>query len=534
MIRPLLLLMPTVALLAADLPLGTPRLHLWRDGAALQWTVDLPPGDHTALLPTEQVGTVTVTGAAWRLEERSAPAGAEPLPPAWEVLRQERNAWAAERLRWTATADAHQAQGRRLERALPGVTEFAGAQAALEAWLAEDAARVARDTDLTARHGTLQRRAQDLLGPRARGEDLLALHQVLDHPVLTAEELAAAWARRPRPEVLTRVLHLTGTGPARISLAVEDVTWTPAATLAVAGTTTTLHRQARVTKPASWDLGTIPVTVSTTAQRAPLTGPEARPANLHLRDLHPREGSTVAVGQRDAAAETPPVRLSAIDPPSAAPKAEVGQAAAADAAPLADPPGLAETWDLGPLVLGAGATQVIVDRPAAPVTVVDDQVALWPESGPMPQRRLGIRLDDRPLQAGPLTLVVDGATVATQTVPATAPASVLWFLAGEDAQVYAADPQPWDLTGEDLGPRRRISGATTRLHNLGTAPRTVTVMRTLPVPRSEGLAIVPHPRTTPGGRALEPGLWTWTLTLPPGGSVDFAQGWVATSDRLDL
>jgi len=186
------------------------------------------------------------------------------------------------------------------------------------------------------------------------------------------------------------------------------------------------------------------------------------------------------------------------------------------------------------MALGAGVTQAIADRPAATVTVVGDQTALWPGSGPIPQRRLGIRLDDRPLQAGLLTLVVDGAVVATQDVPAAPPASVHWLLAGEDPSVFAETPQPWDLTGEETGPRRRISGTTTRLRNLGPAARTVTVVRTLPVARSEGLTIVHHPRTNGGGRALEPGLWTWTLTVPAGGSVDFAEGWVATSDRLDL
>lgn len=541
MIRPLLLLVPIVAAMTAEVPLGIPRLNLWRDGAALVWTVALTPGEHTAVLPAERFGVVAVRGATWHLEERTETAPAEPLPPAWEALRAARNRWAADRLRWTATGAAHQAQDRRLLRALPGTVDPIAAQAAIDAWLGEDALRAARDSELVARYGDLARQAQDLLGQRSRDEDLLALDQVQQHPVLTAEELAAAWARRPRPEIRSRVLHLAGTGPAVVSLDLPDLTWTPAATLVVSGTSAALHRQARIVKPADLDLGTVPVTVSTSSRRPALAAPEPRPVALRLRDLHPQEGRTVAVGTRTAEAETAPVRLLSVDAPAmevAKGREEAVAEGPVTPAGLPEGPvtstGLAETWDLGPLALGAGVTLATADRPAAPVTVVGDLVALWPGAGPIPVRRLGIRLDDRPLQAGPLTLVVEGTVIATQDQPLAPPGSLQWWQAGEDRAIFAEDPQVWDLKDEVISPRRRVSGTITRLHNLGTTPRAVTVVRTLPVARSEGLAIIHHPRTTPGGTTLEPGLWSWTLTIPPGGTQDFAEGWIATSDHLDL
>ena len=538
----------------------TPRLLVFRDGALMEWQMELPPGSHRLDLPDRPRGRVQVDGAAWRVEDTDESV-APPQPAALAELCRERNRWAAESNRRTDRATAHAAAERRLRARLPALADQPAPatttwQQALDALLEESAALTTETARLAALKADLADRATQAVGIQTRATAILALDQPETVPVLTLPAMAAVWAEQARTTVHRRrvVLATAATSPVTVRLHLTQVRWEPAAVLTLAGDKLSLVRQARLTKPADLDLGTLPVRVATAVLTPPLEGPQERPVRGSLRELNAGEGKQVAIGSTSGhwaqARELPALAETPSPTPAAAQDQVQGRSnisskelreTAVELDEVSPPPsaptpaGLAETWDLGPVALPKGESQTVCDRPATQPARIADEWALIPAAGPVLIRRLGVKLDDQPLQPGLLTLVVDGLPAGSTTLEAKPAGSVLWLRAGEDPTLFAGEAEPWDLKEEKPTTSHQVSGTTLPIHNLGTAPRQVTIYRTWPLSRSAEITVGLHPKTTPGQQIVEPGVLRWTLTIPAGEAAKLDLGWlVEANGNLNL
>lgn len=536
--RALLPLLLASALAGAEPALVPQALVVHRDGARLHCTVAVPAGTTTVAIPWRRAGAISARGAAWSLADEPVPAAAAERPG--DDLRRlvlERNLLAVEEQTLTGRRAAHARSGERIRTGLTAAAAQTGLdpapwQRSLDAWLAERDALDAATAKLDAQRASLRERAV-ALAPDA-GDWL----RVDRREALGYDEAERAVAGVPRPASTRRVLRLATSAPATVAVEIEmPVLWSPSAVLTMAGPEARLVRVATLTKPDDLDLGTLPVTVTTTPLAPVLQGGDAPRIRVAGQPIPTPDRRRVVTGATASQWSEAPVSAGVTIPvpdsvAALAPAAARAPAAAPPAAPtgpeplLPDPDAPALAWDLGPLALAAGETAVAAQRPPAPVTVVADEWALVPEIAPVAIRRLQIRLDDQPLLGGVLALLVDGAPAGSGEVDSQPAGALLALRAGEDAAVFAAPAVAWSVAPSEQTARRQRQGSTIAVHNLGEAPRTVALYRTMPVSRSAELKITPAAGTSEGSTAVEPGVLRWTLTLAPGTRQEIGLGWV--------
>ena len=528
---------------AADLPLGEPlRLDVHADGALLTWQVDVPSGEYRIELPYALTAEVKVSGATWSVSQETLPGAANPPIAALPALVAERNALC---IQLSATAGRRAALERetvRLRTLLAaavarGSTDGKSWQASLDATLAECTALDRLDAEQALARTALLTKAESLIGTNAW------LTCMADTQPLGVGEATRVLAVAVIPPHFRRVLHVSSGAPATVlvTAVLHDVRWMPAAQLLVANGTARLVRQARLQKPASVALAALPVTVTSQPLIPVLDGPEPRPVRIVSDavglDSRRRVEQTVSSGdwgQHAAPTESSNAKAATIEG-AAEWKAVADAPVALLASPIDVEPGRAVRWDLGTVVLPVDEVTVVVDRPSVPLLVASDEWAVAPAISPVALRRFGVRVDEQPLLAGPLTLVLDGTVVATQMMPMHPPGAVLTLRAGEDAAIFAEPAVAWTIAATEQSEKRRREGHTVALRNLGEQARTVALYQTMPVSRSVELIVQPAEATTAGSTLVQPGLLRWEVTLAPGERREIALGWtLSTSGGLKL
>ncbi len=184
-----------------------------------------------------------------------------------------------------------------------------------------------------------------------------------------------------------------------------------------------------------------------------------------------------------------------------------------------------QTWSLGHVQLSADTATIATDADTATLPVVGDEWALIPEISPLVLRHLSVRLDDKPLLGGQVSLVVDGALIANEYLPAASPGLVLHLRAGEDDHAYVDTDVAWDVDPSAQTPTHQRIGRDRWIWNLGDKPRQLTVYLAMPVSHSKEVSVTLDPASTPDATTVEPGVLRWTITLAPGAATRLGLGW---------
>jgi hypothetical protein len=268
----------------------------------------------------------------------------------------------------------------------------------------------------------------------------------------------------------------------------QDISWRPAARVAINGAKAELIRQAVVRCPAELVLPPMPVRFEAAGLQRDLEGPaviarvvdaQSAPVSTH------RSVRTIARSDAWGAAPAP-----------------AGAAA------------LDESWEVARLAIDgtAGEAQVELDR--GPLAIEADEWLLAPELASTLRRRVALRLDRRPFLGGGLELVVDGLVAAAQELPPEPAGGLLQVCAGTDERIFVADARPVQ-EDPDRPANRRNGGTVRRLRNLSQEPVRFACYLTRPV--SEAAAIsVALDGTTAGWKEARPGVLRWELEIPPG------------------
>ncbi len=556
-------------------------LSVHSDGAQLIYRLELAAGRFRVAIPARVAGELSVRGAtAWSVATEHATLPLPALPPGLLALLPARNQFAA------AVARHEQAQAlcERTRAAVaarlpalanaPGV-DGAAWQAAIDGWSklrAETDAELAR---LERQRLELADQARALAVAGGDAPALLSLPEATGGAgttvplVVSADELARAWAAQPLPEVATRWLLVDLAAAATVTICEErfDVTWTPAAELYVAADGhARLVRLARIAKPTGLALGTIATAVSTEPlDRGMVAPPEIR-VQVVGEDIRRSTGRRVASGSTSAdweRAKAAPAAAAVAGGKEATVGAQLGKIVAAEQAdsvhdvltagqnapPMAmdriadqaahdpalrrssDVPRLAQDgderqWEVGPIALPEGVASVAATLASGAVAVQADEWVLIPVQSPVAIRRLALRLDDQPLLAGPLTLLVDGVPLATERAPFAGPGALLHVRGAEDDAVFTPASTPWKVPPEEQTERHQRQGGDRTVRNLGTERRTVRFYATIPISRSKELVVDVDAATTPGYEVVEPGVLRWSLVLEPGAEKTVAVGYV--------
>ena len=549
------------------------------DGARLHHRIALPAGRHYLRLAGTVANDIAVTGAAaWLTRVVARPHARPVLPPALENLLADRNrlqaAARALRVRGAVIDDAIRELAEQVPRLAHAANPDPAAwQASLDALLA---AKAKLDTDLAA-----DAAERDLL--RVRGDALLPTRDpgAADATVLLGLEAAAplvldavdverTWHEQAVPSDDVRLVVVDCPAPATIDVCERrpDLYWTPAAAIVVAGKDVRLIRRCLITKMEASDFGAPTVVVSTDPLQPDLAIPAPRPVALHAEPIARGERRIVvstslgsdwgeAVRSADAAAvliPTPAVAsaggssltIDRTDPKAVQDLAKIttGQAPSGAAngsfvsqnrpvneAPPARPaypddgPMRLQSWTLGTIQLAAHTATIATDAGTSTLTVVGDEWALIPEIAPLAVRHLSVLLDDKPLLAGALSLVVDGKLIASENVPAASPGQMLHLRAGEDDRAYVDTDVAWDIDPAAQTPTHQRIGRDRWIWNLSDQPRTMTVYLTMPVSHSKEVTVTLDPATTPDATTVEPGVLRWTITLAPGTATRLGLGW---------
>lgn len=494
-------------LLAADPVLGPPvRVEIALDGARLAFPVELPAGGGDVVLPRGAGLPVRIEGAeAWHLHEgtgrRSAPPLPEPASPLLAELTdlQLRLASHADRL---AAADA-------AATAMLGHVAAAGAQPAawqepLDALLAERERLHGEAPILASAYAALHARATAIASEAIDLASVLALPVPGQEADLAAPptlaELGRRWEAAAESTGERRVLHLArrAAGTATVVFERRDVSWRPAARVAVAGRTAELIRQAVITCPSDLVLPAVPVRFEAAGLQRDLEGPaltarvvdaQSAPVSTH------RSVRTVVRADGWGAAPAP-----------------AGAAA------------LEESWELARLAIDGAAGEARVELDRGPLAIEADEWLLAPELASTLRRRLALRLERRPFLGGDLELVVDGLAAAAQELPAEPAGGLLQLCAGSDERIFVAATEPVQ-DDPDRPANRRRGGAARRVRNL--SGETVRFACYLTRPVSEAAAIsVALDGSTPGWAEPRPGVLRWDLELKPGEERVLTAAWV--------
>jgi len=518
-------------LAAADVPLGEPqRLDVHADGALLTWRLDMPAGDHRVELPYALTAELRVSGAAWSVTQETVAGAANQPHAAVPALVNERNALGVQLSALAGRRSALERETVRLRTLLAaavarGSTDGKAWQASLDAVVAECTALDRLDAEHAVARTALLAKAESLMGTSAW------LNGISEAQPLGVGEVNRALAKTAIPVHFRRILHVSSVVPATVlvTAVVHDVRWTPAAHVLVANGTARLVRQARLQKPAAMNLAALPVTVTSQPLMPILAGPEPRPVriisnavNMDSRRRVEQTASSGDWGQQASAPAASSPAASGLDAPAAR---EVAAPIPPPASPIDVEPGRAVRWDLGAVALPVDEVTIVVDRPSQPLVIVCDEWAIAPAISPVALRRFGVRVDEQPLLAGPLTLVLEGTVVATQSMSMHPPGAVLTLRAGEDAAIFAEPAVAWSIPATEQSEKRRRDGHTLALRNFAEQARTVALYQTMPVSRSVELIIHCAEATTAGFTLVQPGLLRWDVTLAPGERREFALGW---------
>lgn len=538
--RPLILLVP--ALLAA-LELPTPSLELHPDGARVAWTLTLPAGHHQVDLPAWCGKALTVSGASsWSYQEE--PGVPAPFPEAVAALLGERNrlvasaAGQAAALAAFATAEQRWRDAVTL-RASAGEADTATWQAGLEALISERTRLDAEGLRLEAARRALTGRAFAAGGTVAVG----ALGLEGSDP-LTATTLANAWSRSvgaggPRAHL---DLQLAAAGTVRLEEQRRDCRWIAECDLRLgAAGSAVLVRRAVVKKPAVFAPGRITVIASAAPLSPQLAAPQPPEVWLLARPVADALRKLVSSGNRQVTWEDVPAASTMM-----ARSAPGGDAATADIAGMeirgragssvSEQPRDVEVstvevapssvvFDLGSLDLASGTDRLVAALGETTLAISADEWAFFPEDRPTALRRVTVKLDGRPLLPGRIRVASAGQLPVEGTVPWIPGGGSLTVCAGIDERLVVTTNSAWEVWPGTNTKQRRREGRDTWLINASPRPVTVAVYRTMPVSTVEEVVVEPDPGTTPGGKAVIPGLLRWEILLPPGMPTRIGVGW---------
>jgi len=500
------------ALVAGDVTLGQPqRLDLYQDGGRLLHRIDLPAGATRFALPMDLGTVVQVDGAdAWHEEQRRDSVAVMPLPAALAPLLDEANRLTA-RHEALAERDAIATRlGEDIRTRLPLRALDAAPDAAT--WQASIDALATLRREMADERLALDEAFRDLCerADATRVGDL-ALGQVLALDTLasttrprTLAQLTRRWQGLTEGVADTRALVLERrvAGPVSVLIERRDLGWQPQARLLVAGGKATLVRQARITAPDTLRLPAIAARLIAGGRSQPLTGIAVQPRRVEPGSAQVADRRSVQITRRPAD----------------------WQEQDADE-PLADAGERVQSWPLAGFTLDGTPGMQVVELQSGPIELVADEWLLAPELRPVLARRLSVRLDARPLLAGPLDLVVDGSVLGRQSIGTIAQASVLTLSGGEDQRIFVTARKSWD-EDPNRPPNRKREGEQFTLRNLGDAALRFTCYLTVPVSAAAELTRTVDPQTTAGWAETHPGILRWTIELKAGEERVLERGWI--------
>jgi hypothetical protein len=555
---------------AADVQLPVPtRAELHFDGSRLLYQVALPAGSHRVLLPERCAAAVTVRGAAAWTQVRETRERPRPvLPDALPGLLAERNKLVAAERELAARAAELDAEQHDVQTLLPRLARGDKPdpqqwQRALDALLAAgaklDADRLAQQRAREA----LIARAERLMPAPSQASEVLALGS--DGPLLLdGDELSRRWQGLPVGVDQWRALAVSLPVAGNVTVVEErdDLRWSPAAVVGIAGGKATLERRCVIAKADALDFGMLPAIASTERMHPSLAVPDLRPVAVRAEPVVKSERKVISSGSSASDWNAEKYRAAVVPDKNGHASAAEGQVQAAEAAPAkpdadveagdrtlagveaesttptvataaresAPPPPVESSlqpqeWDLGQVALPARVSSVAVAAASVEVAVANDEWALVPELSRVAIHRVDVRVDDHPLLAGPLTVVVDGRLIATQRCDGAAAGQTLHLRAGEDDTVYVDTDVAWEVDPAGQTPTHQRHGRDRWIWNLGAKPRSLRVYLTMPVSRAQELKVTVDGATTPGSEAVEPGVLHWTLDLPSGGPTRLGLGW---------
>ncbi|MBA3699156.1 MAG: hypothetical protein H0W78_09900 [Planctomycetes bacterium] len=500
---------------AATMALTPPtRLELYRDGGRFIHHVSVPAGRTQIVLSAVHGQLIQVDGAdAWVVEQRIDQAAQEPMPPLLtelaiavaELEREERVIVGQEE---TVTRLAHELEQRIGQRAVGHGDETAAWQEALDGMVAlRTEVMLRRLKWLAAKRVLRERSSQETLPGLTYGE-VLGLDSGepaldLSDPQTGAERAwrnATASSMRSRTLVIERAVA----GPVSVVTERPDVLWTPRARLLITNGVGRLVRQASVSVPPGLSLGALPARLIGGTRSQPLAGAPLERRVVLADDAPTAERRSVTTTRRAA-----------------------GWAGAGSAIATRE-----QTWELPALTLSAGpdhAAEVVAELQNSVVELTADEWVLAPGLSPVLVRRLSVRLDARPLAAGSLELVVDGAVLGRRDLPETGAGTILPLAAGEDQRVFLAATTPWE---DDLNRpvNRKREGGEFRLRNLSSDPVSFACYLTRPISAAKGVTVTVDPATTAGWKETQPGILRWQLTLKPGEEFPLTVGWMIEAE----
>lgn len=490
------------------------RLELYRDGGRFIHHLAVPAGRTQITLSAVHGQLLQVDGAdAWVVEQRIDRAAQEPMPPLLTELaialadleREERVIIGQEE---TVVRLTHELEQRIGQRAIGPGNETGAWQEALDGMVAlRTEVMLRRLKWLAAKRALRERANQDAL-PGLTFGDVLGIDSSEPTPDLSDPQSGAerAWRNATASSTRSRTLVIERAAAGPISVITErtDVRWTPRARLLITKGAGRLVRQASISVPPGLVLGALPARLIGGARSQPLAG--------------------AALEQRVVAADTAPTaeRRSVTTTSRAA-----GWAGSAAAIATRE-----QTWELPALTLSAGpdlAAEVVAELQNSVVELTADEWVLAPGLSPVLVRRLSVRLDARPLAAGSLELVVDGAVLGRRDLPDTGAGTILPLAAGEDQRVFLAATKPW-AEDPNRPVNRKRDGGDYRLRNLSNDQVTFACYLTRPVSAAKGVTVTVDPATTAGWKETQPGILRWELTLKPGEEFPLTAGWVIEAE----
>jgi hypothetical protein len=490
------------------------RLELYRDGARFVHQVVVPAGRTHIALTVLQGDLVQVDGAdAWLVEQRIDRAAQPPMPPSLVELattvaaldHEERVIIGQEE---TVARLAYELEQRIGQRAVGHSSETDAWQEALDGMVAlRTEVMLRRLKLLTAKRAVRERANQEALPGLTYGA-VLGMDSSDPAPDLSDPQLGAerAWRNATASSTRTRTLVVERAAAGPISVVTErtDVQWTPRARLLISKGAGRLVRQASVRVPAGLSLAAVPARLIGGTRSQPLAGSTLEPRVVLADSAPTAERRSVTTTRRAA-----------------------GWAASGGAIAARE-----QTWELPALTLSAGPDQeaeVLAELQNSVVELTADEWVLAPELSPVLVRRLSVRLDARPLAAGMLELVVDGAVLGRRELPETGAGAILPLAAGEDQRVFLAATKPWDEDPNRPVNRKR-EGSEYRLRNLSADAVTFACYLSHPVSAAKGVTVTVDPTTTAGWKEAQPGILRWELTLKPGEELPLKSGWVIEAE----
>lgn len=504
----------------AEIELPAPaEIELYPDGARFRYRLELPAGEHRVRLPANAGAIGSLRGArVWNERHRQVGVEAPALPERLVELASAVDALAAE-ARLLAARDQLRAglegtiaqrlpiDARRAEDRVRGwqasVDHLIDEQAVIDRTRAELDAAYAALLVGTAGWPAEQREPGGILGLRPRLDPDTA-------PDLGPGAVSDRWRAAGRGSDLERILDLALSADGAVELVLErdDLRWIARARLLVAAGAARLIRQGELIKPADLALAAVRLRLHSGAMDQILDGPQAPTWRLASREVAADELETISTGWREVGWDDQPV-----DPEAVARESS-----------------RSVNWALTDVRLPADTERVPLELASGPVALLGDEWFLVQGRDHTARRRIGVALDQQPLLAGPLEIVVDGVAIGSQRVGFQVPGATLHLLAGEDQRLFVTGTEAWPQD-PNQPPNRLVRGWDWTLRNLGEEAIAVTLYRSGALSATDALAVGPAAETSPGGEEVRPGLWRWRVTIPAGDELVHRFGIEASADE---